>query len=134
MSRKCCVAPLLSRRCQIGANPSALRMRVIVNWPSRLDSTRSRLALSILTLAKRGPLETSCMAAAKAWISAMVAGRGDIVGRGAQSADHDGILAFRQQAGNDAAALKKIGFAHLVKTFAPIRRCDNRTAVGVQAL
>ena len=67
-------------------------------------------------------------------IAVMVAGRGDIVGRGAQSADHDGILAFRQQAGNDAAAFKKIGFAHLVKTFAPIRRCDNRTAVGVQAL
>src|ERR1700733_4229126 len=67
-------------------------------------------------------------------VAVVIAGGGDIVGRGAQAADHDRILALRQQAGNDAATLEKVGFAHLVKTFAPIRRCDNRTAVGVQAL
>ena len=67
-------------------------------------------------------------------IAVVIAGRGDIVGRGAEAADDDGILAVRQQAGDDGAAVEKIGFAHLVKTFAPIRRCDRRTAVGVQAL
>ena len=35
---------------------------------------------------------------------------------------------------NDAAPFQKICLAHLVKTLAPIRRCDSRTAVGVQAL
>ena len=67
-------------------------------------------------------------------IAVVVAGGGDVVGRGAEAADHDGVLALRQQAADDAAAFEKICFAHLVKTFAPIRRCDNRTAVGVQAL
>jgi len=32
------------------------------------------------------------------------------------------------------AAIEKIGLAHFTNTFAPIRRCDSRTAVGVQAL
>ena len=32
----------------------------------------------------------------------MVAGGGDVVGRGAEAADRDGILAVRQQAGDDA--------------------------------
>ncbi len=72
--------------------------------------------------------------APKIEIAVVIAGRGDIVGRGAQSADGDGILAVRQQPGDDGATIEKIGFAHLVKTFAPIRRCDRRTAVGVQAL
>src|SRR3954447_1764455 len=57
----------------IGLNPSAPRMRLTIKPPSRLESTRSRLALSILTLAKRGPAWTSCMPGAKASISAMVA-------------------------------------------------------------
>ena len=35
--------------------------------------------------------------------------------------------------GDDGTAVETVGFAHLVKTLAPIRRCDNRTAVGVQA-
>ena len=60
-------------------------------------------------------------------IAVMVAGGGDVVGRGAEAADHDGILALRQQAGDDGAAVEKICFAHLVKTLAPIRRCDSRT-------
>ncbi len=64
----------------------------------------------------------------------MIAGGGDIVGRCAQSADHDGVVALRKQVRDDAAPLKEICLAHLVKTFAPIRRCDSRTAVGVQAL
>ena len=34
----------------------------------------------------------------------------------------------------DTAPVKEICLAHLVKTLAPIRRCDNKTAVGVQAL
>ena len=67
-------------------------------------------------------------------IAVMIAGGGDIVGRGAEPADHDGVLALRQQAGDDAAPIEKICLAHLVKTFAPIRRCDSSTAVGVQAL
>ena len=67
-------------------------------------------------------------------IAVVIAGGGDVVGRGAQPADHDGIAALRQQVTNDAAPIEKICFAHLVKTFAPIRRCDSRTAVGVQAL
>ena len=67
-------------------------------------------------------------------IAIMVAGSGDIVGRGAKPADHDRVLALRQQARDDAAPIQKICLAHLVKTLAPIRRCDNRTAVGVQAL
>ena len=50
------------------------------------------------------------------------------------AADHDGILAVRQQAGDDGAAVEEVSFAHLVKTLVPIRRCDNNTAVGVQAL
>src|SRR5947199_122119 len=112
-------------------------MRVTINVPSCIGSTRSRLAASILTLAKRGPALTSCRLAANAAISAsavMVPGRGHVVGRGAQATDRDHILAVLQKAGNHAAAVEKIGFAHLTKTFAPIRRCDNRTAVGVQAL
>ena len=67
-------------------------------------------------------------------ITIMIAGRRDIVGRSAETADHDCLLAPRQQGGDNAAPFEKICFAHLVKTFAPIRRCDNRTAVGVQAL
>jgi hypothetical protein len=67
-------------------------------------------------------------------IAVMIAGGRDIVGRGAEPADHDGILALRQQGRDDAAPFEKICFAHLVKTLAPIRRCDNKTAVGVQAL
>ena len=35
---------------------------------------------------------------------------------------------------DDFAPVEKIGLAHLVKTFAPIKRCESRTAVGVQAL
>ena len=54
--------------------------------------------------------------------------------RATEPADRDGLLTLRQQAGDDGAPVEKICLAHLVKTFAPIRRCDNRTAVGVQAL
>ena len=43
-------------------------------------------------------------------------------------------IAIPEQFGNHRAAVEAIGFAHLVKTFAPISRCDSRTAVGVQAL
>ena len=43
-------------------------------------------------------------------------------------------FAIPEQFGNHGAAVEEIGFAHLVKTLAPIRRCDSRTAVGVQAL
>ena len=67
-------------------------------------------------------------------VAVVVAGGRHVVGRGAEAADHDGILAVRQQAGDDGAAVEEVCFAHLVKTFAPIRRCDSRTAVGVQAL
>ncbi len=67
-------------------------------------------------------------------IAVMIAGRGDVISRGAEPADHDSILALCQQAADNAAPVEKICLAHLVKTFAPIRRCDNRTAVGVQAL
>ncbi len=67
-------------------------------------------------------------------IAVMIAGGGDVVGRGAQPADHDGLLALRQKAGDHAAPFQKVCFAHLVKTLAPISRCDSRTAVGVQAL
>ena len=44
-------------------------MRFTIKVPSRLDSTRSRLALSILTLAMRGRLETSYVPSAQAAIS-----------------------------------------------------------------
>ena len=67
-------------------------------------------------------------------IAVMVAGRRHVVGGGAEAADGDHALAVFQQAGDDTAAVEKIGFAHFTKTLAPIRRCDNRTAVGVQAL
>ncbi len=67
-------------------------------------------------------------------VAVVIAGGGDIVGRGAEAPDHDGVLALGEQAGNDAAPVEKVCFAHLMKTLAPIRRCDNRTAVGVQAL
>jgi hypothetical protein len=43
----------------------------MVKLPSRLESTRSRLALSVLMLAKRGPLK-SCIDRPKVSISAMV--------------------------------------------------------------
>ena len=43
-------------------------------------------------------------------------------------------LRFASRLETTRAAVEKICFAHFVKTFAPIRRCDNSTAVGVQAL
>ena len=67
-------------------------------------------------------------------IAVMVASGGDIIGRGPEAADHHRILAPGEQAGDHAATLEKICLAHLTKTFAPIRRCDSKTAVGVQAL
>ncbi len=67
-------------------------------------------------------------------IAVVVAGGGDVIGRGAEAADRDRALAVVQKAGDDRAAVEEICLAHLVKTFAPIRRCDNNTAVGVQAL
>ena len=55
-------------------------------------------------------------------IALVVAGGGDIVCRGTEAPDHDGILAFRKQAGDDLATIEKVCLVHLVKTFAPISR------------
>ena len=67
-------------------------------------------------------------------IAVVIAGRRDVVGRGAEAADHNGVLAVLEQGGDDAAPFEKIGLAHLTKTLVPIRRCERSTAVGVQAL
>jgi len=67
-------------------------------------------------------------------IAVVIAGSGDVVGGGSQSADRDRTFAIGEKAGDDSAAVEKVCFAHFTKTFVPIRRCDNSTAVGVQAL
>ncbi len=67
-------------------------------------------------------------------IAGVIAGRGEIVGGGAEAADDERVLAVGQQRFDHRAAVEKVGLAHFTNTFVPIRRCDSSTAVAVQAL
>ena len=64
-------------------------------------------------------------------IAVVIAGRRDIIGRGAQPADHEGAVAIREQAETRRRSRRLV--CSLVKTFAPIRRCDRgrRRRAGV---